>query len=260
MCLVLTPALVRGGRLKPVHAECTARPAPGAHGNDIHAVVAFVPLVSDDRLIGFVSRHLGPTSANELRLLPAPRRQGHAASRLALDRALRSAEAPETSGSTWRSLAHSGRAGLAVVAPVPVGADLEPEARFDATFAARVADFAEIGHVIAAGIPSSLVPAAVWTAKEAALKATGRGLRVHPRNARVVSRIEGGWRVQITDRRCGDSDWNVVTFGLPGWRLAVACPAGAGPVRLSVLELDLPETALPPYVRAAAPVPAEARC
>ena len=211
--------------MKPLYASFAARPAPGIHENNAHAVMVIVPPVSDDCLIGLVARRLGKAAADDLLRLPARRRPGHAASRLALQRALRVAGPLEASPAPWRSLAHSGRAGLAVVAPTPIGADLEPEARFDATFASRIADDSETGLVREAGIVGEHLPAAVWTAKEAALKATGRGLRIHPRNARIVNRIDGGWRIHVTDSRCGDSTWDVATLGLHGWRLAVAKPA-----------------------------------
>jgi phosphopantetheinyl transferase (holo-ACP synthase) len=215
--------------LKPQYASYAARSTPGAPENGAHAVMVIVPPVADGRLFGLVAGRLGEAAADDLLRLPARRRPGHAASRLALQRALRSAGPLDASPSPWRSLAHSGRAGLAVVAPTPVGADLEPEARFDATFASRIADDYETGLVREAGIAGEHVPAAVWTAKEAALKATGRGLRVHPRNARIVNRIDGGWLIHVTDRRCGDSDWDVATLRLHGWRLAVARSVGPVP-------------------------------
>jgi len=245
--------------LKPLYASFAARPAPGIHENNAHAVMVIVPPVSDDCLIGLVAGRLGESSADDLRDLPARRRHGHAASRLALQRALRLAGPLEGSPSPWRSLAHSGRAGLAVVSTIPVGADLEPAARFDSTFAARVADDSEICHVREAGLAGDYVPAAVWTAKEAALKATGRGLRVHPRNARIVGRIEGGWRVHVTDRSFADSDWDVATFGLSGWRIAIARPEGAGAVSIAWLGPSLPQLAPSADVRSAAP-PTVATC
>jgi len=217
------------------------------------------PPVSDDRLIGLVSKRLGEASADDLRRLPARRRPGHAASRLALQRAVRMAESSGAYTPTRLSLAHSGRAGLAVVSTIPVGADIEPELRFDSTFAARVAEFSEIRHVREAGLAGARVPTAVWTAKEAALKATGRGLRVHPRNARIVGRIPGGLRVHVTDRRCGDSDWDVATLGLSGWRIAIARPEGAGTGSIAWLGPSLPELVPSAGVRSAVP-PAVVTC
>jgi 4'-phosphopantetheinyl transferase len=204
-----------------------------------------------------VRERFGDELADDLKHLPDRRRRGHLASRLALDRALRLAQAElvervaglrysldgrpvlvSASGMAVSgiccSLAHTGRAGLAVIGPSPAGADIEPESRFGLEFATRIAESEERDLVTNAGIPSEVLPATVWTAKESVLKATGTGLRIDPRNVRIVARIPGGWRLHVEGRRQVPCDWDVASYGAAGCRLAVAHSAGSGPVSLDL--------------------------
>jgi 4'-phosphopantetheinyl transferase len=110
----------------------------------------------------------------------------------------------------WLSISHSNGYGLAAASRGrrPIGVDLEVSSKpveglidyaLDATERAR--------------LPASIPPCAAlvcWTLKEAALKALGTGLRVHPRHAHVEADYEAPR---------GQASWHVT---------APSGPAGAG--------------------------------
>ena len=125
------------------------------------------------------------------------------------------------------SLAHSDGWGLGAVSTGPVGADLEPLGRYNEAFAARVADPAEIAAVRRAGLPAHEAPTVLWTLKEAALKATRQGLRIHPRHAVIVSRVAHAWLVGIRHPGGGTSHWRVRAFRGGGLVVSVAVPAAS---------------------------------
>ncbi|MCL7960486.1 MAG: 4'-phosphopantetheinyl transferase superfamily protein [marine benthic group bacterium] len=209
----------------------------------------------DQQLLRIARERLGEVVAHELGRIPDRRRQGHFASRLALDRALHltgseiaenvaylrysgdgrpvlvSRAGREVHG-VGCSLAHTGRAGLAVIGPSDVGADVEPQHRFGLEFAFRISEPDEFDLVSEAGISPDLLPAAIWTAKESVLKATGRGMRIDPRHIRIVGRIAGGWRLYVEGGRNVPRNWDVASYGAAGYRLAIARSAGSGPVAL----------------------------
>lgn len=241
--------------MKPVYAEASSRSISKGRRKEIRAVLALAPVLPDHQLQGFARERLGEALADQLGSLPDCRRPGHLASRLALDRALDLAgagianrvsalrytadgrpvlvdEAGNGAPRICCSLAHSGRAGLAVIGPSSVGADVEPEHRFDLGFAFRIAEPDELDLVSEAGFAPDVLPAAIWTAKEAVLKATGRGMRIDPRNVRIVGRIAGGWRLCVDGRRRCVRDWDVASYGAAGRRLAIARSAGSGSVAL----------------------------
>lgn len=181
---------------------------------------------------------------SEYGALPPGRRSEWLASRLALERAYRqltgslcrhaevghdAAGRPRIAGDdrTHCSLAHSGGWGLGVVSPGPVGADLEPLGRYDEAFAARVADPAEIAEVARAGLPTHEAPTVLWTLKEAALKATGQGLRIHPRHAVIVSRLGRSWLVRVRHSDAEMSRWQVHSFWSGGLVASVAVPVAS---------------------------------
>lgn len=176
--------------------------------------------------------------------LPPARQSEWLASRLALERAYRQWTAslcrhaevshdangrPRIAGDdrTHCSLAHSSGWGLGVVSSGPVGGDLEPLGRYDEAFAARVADPVEIAKLAWAGLPAHAVPTVLWTLKEAALKATGQGLRIHPRHAVIVSRLGRSWLVRVRHSDGETSRWRVHSFWSGGLVASVAVPAAS---------------------------------
>lgn len=248
--------------MKPVYADASLRSVPTGRRTEIRAVFALAPALPDHQFLRFARERVGERLADELASIPDRRRPGHLASRLALNRALHLAGSEIATGvaeltyaldgrpvladsagseapGVCCSLAHSGRAGLAVVGPSLVGADVEPERRFGLGFAFRIAEPDELDLVSEAGIPPDIVPAAIWTAKESVLKATGKGLRIDPRHVRIVGRIAGGWRLYVEGRRKPGRDWDVASYGAVGRRLAIARSAGSGPV---ALYLHLPQS------------------
>ena len=78
---------------------------------------------------------------------------------------------PELPGSLDLSISHAGEYGAAVLAPMPVGLDLEEKGRSLARIRKRICSREELGVT-----DGELVR--LWTAKEAYLKLTGEGLRM----------------------------------------------------------------------------------
>lgn len=129
------------------------------------------------------------------------------------------------------SLSLSHRADRAIAAVVGAGAsigcDLEVvEPRSDAFVADWLAPTEQALVRGASGERRALIANLIWTAKEAAAKARGEGLRLNVRCAIVepvlnVRPDSGGWRplsVAWTSRHCVDSGyWRVE----PGWVMAV---------------------------------------
>jgi phosphopantetheinyl transferase (holo-ACP synthase) len=185
-----------------------------------------------------------PSEREQCSQLPVRRRSDWIASRIAVKLACRRAGvrgaprcsqvAHDSAGrplvATLRgrhcSLAHAAGAGLAAVSSRPVGVDLERVNRFDRQFTTRIACDEEI-----ALLP---VPAALWTIKEAALKASGHGLGIHPRRATLVRRDGGDWLVRVRHGKDPDSIWRASTLLCDGFCLAIARPLDAGAIRLSV--------------------------
>jgi 4'-phosphopantetheinyl transferase len=128
---------------------------------------------------------------------------------------------------THCSLAHSGGWGLGVVSAGPVGADLEPVGRYNEAFAARVADPDEIAEVTRMGLPAHEAPTVLWTLKEATLKATRQGLRIHPRHAVIVSPVAHTWVVRVRHPHGGTSRWRVCAFRRGGFVVSVAIPTAS---------------------------------
>lgn len=100
------------------------------------------------------------------------------------------------------SLAHAGALALVAVAPVPVGVDLEPVAGRPASGLGRhIGTAREVRALDAAGAPPAGV-LALWTRKEALLKASGQGLNRDPRTVGVGLRgpvVVDGFRVTDLD-------------------------------------------------------------
>lgn len=113
-------------------------------------------------------------------------------------------------GRLWLSISHSHGCGLAAVTlgSRPIGVDLEHasahvEGLLD--YALEAAERARLPECVPPGVALTC-----WTLKEAALKALGTGLRVHPRHAHVYADY---------DAPCGQASWDVT---------APSGPAGAG--------------------------------
>jgi phosphopantetheinyl transferase len=130
------------------------------------------------------------------------------------------------------SLSHRGDRALAVVADAGcrLGCDLEPIAPRSDAFVSRWLSAAERGAVDAAGEDRDRVANLIWTAKEAAAKALGEGLRLDVREAVVEladpAYSNGAWRAlslswQRSERIAGW--WR----DEPGWVMAVASEPGA---------------------------------
>ena len=85
----------------------------------------------------------------------------------------------------WLAISHSGGFGLAAASsgPRPIGIDLERESGWAGELSAYALSPAERARLPAAAGEREVL--AHWTLKEAALKALGLGLRVHPRRLEV---------------------------------------------------------------------------
>jgi 4'-phosphopantetheinyl transferase len=104
----------------------------------------------------------------------------------------------------WLTISHSRGVGLAGVSRggPPIGVDIEHVAAwFDglASYAMGAAERSRLG-----ADPSPAAVLASWTLKEAALKALGSGLRVHPRRVDVSANCaaragEASWRLHAPD-------------------------------------------------------------
>jgi len=163
-----------------------AEPAPTKAG-DHQLLVALV-----SRLTG-----VGPASITLEQVCPACGESGHGPLRVVFT------DAPDAAPTVHVSLTRAGgRLALAVTAAGPVGIDLESVALVGrAPLAAALLSPSEadaLARLGPSGSEATLV--ALWTAKEAVLKAAGVGLRVDPRELTVtVGTTAGDADLRLTD-------------------------------------------------------------
>ena len=138
--------------------------------------------------------------------------------------------APRPAGSIHWSLTHKSDWTAAVVAPGPVGIDLETIRPFHPGLPGKVAEEEE--WRLAQGGPGHLL-FRYWTAKEAVLKASGTGLRGLG-HCRIIS-VQGPGRTVV---RFGNKAWAVCHLYFQGQVAAITAPEG--PVRWTVLERPCP--------------------
>jgi len=116
------------------------------------------------------------------------------------------------------SIAHSGGAGLAAVAPMRVGVDIE---RSDALTSHRAETFASLSD-LAALRPFHAPTTVAWAAKEAVLKATGKGLTTSPRSVTLRQRANR-LSAQVGERDGASvSEWTVFLYPHRKWAIVLA--------------------------------------
>ncbi len=132
-----------------------------------------------------------------------------------------------TEPSGFVSWAHSRGFAVASVAPQAVGIDTESLARPVEAVLDRIASAKEIkplrklGVVVQGGaVPLAL---ALWTAKEAAAKATGLGMRWGLANFVLLPEVDGSWPVRIVHPGPRHLTEPVVRFGVREGHLVAIC-------------------------------------
>ena len=210
--------------MRDAFPDSSGRPHAGLPGVDLAGTVVVqladrAPTKAGDHrlLVGLVSRLTG-VDAGAITLdqvCPSCGKTGHGPLRVVVGGTVRTARAVHV------SLARAGgRLALAVTAAGPVGVDLESVV---ALRRAPVADVllsgAEARALAALDPPAAAAAvAAVWTAKEAVLKAAGVGLRVDPRDLTIAPAGAGAPATGRSGRR--DADQVASRPVLAGWPAA----------------------------------------